>query len=180
VLAGAALFVFTLVSAMRTKFHHYVLPAVPPLAMLLGIWLDERIAESAKGRPQTPRSDRMLALGAHASWRSWDATSRRGAAFVTRRRGAPDATSSPTDTHGCGECDRMGAGLRRLRGVRCDGRARVDRARWRRGAVILSGGGRHIHRIRTGRLPRRAAPTAASAASWRRIIARAARSRRPH
>jgi len=64
VLAGAALFVFTLVSAMRTKFHHYVLPAVPPLAMLLGIWLDERIAESAKDGRRRLAATAVLAFGA--------------------------------------------------------------------------------------------------------------------
>ncbi len=31
---------FALFSLMETKFHHYVLPAVPPLAALVGIWLD--------------------------------------------------------------------------------------------------------------------------------------------
>jgi len=32
--------VFTLFSAMGTKFHHYILPAVPPVAMLVGVTLD--------------------------------------------------------------------------------------------------------------------------------------------
>ncbi len=40
-LLGAALLSFTLVSLMRTKFHHYVLVALPPIAMLGGIFLDE-------------------------------------------------------------------------------------------------------------------------------------------
>ena len=30
---------FALFELMETKFHHYVLPAVPPLAILVGIWL---------------------------------------------------------------------------------------------------------------------------------------------
>jgi len=35
------LFAFALFSFMGTKFHHYILPAVPPAAMLLGITVDE-------------------------------------------------------------------------------------------------------------------------------------------
>ena len=32
---------FTLFSLSVTKFHHYILPAVPPLAILVAIWLDD-------------------------------------------------------------------------------------------------------------------------------------------
>src|SRR5437870_9798864 len=32
---------FALFSLMLTKFHHYILPAVPAAAMLIGIYLDE-------------------------------------------------------------------------------------------------------------------------------------------
>lgn len=39
---GAGLAAFALVSAMRTKFHHYMLITLPPFAALLGIWLAER------------------------------------------------------------------------------------------------------------------------------------------
>ena len=45
VMVGGALCALALVAAMRTKFHHYVLIALPPLAILTGIWLDERVAE---------------------------------------------------------------------------------------------------------------------------------------
>lgn len=48
-LFGAALAGFALVTAMRTKFHHYVLVTVPPLAMIAGLFVDERIAEHARG-----------------------------------------------------------------------------------------------------------------------------------
>jgi 4-amino-4-deoxy-L-arabinose transferase-like glycosyltransferase len=41
VLFATALVTFTLVSMMRTKFHHYVLPALPAIAMLVGLTLDE-------------------------------------------------------------------------------------------------------------------------------------------
>ncbi|WP_394835522.1 glycosyltransferase family 39 protein [Pendulispora rubella] len=63
-LFGSALFTFTLVSAMRTKFHHYVLPAVPPLAMLVGIWLDERLSEAEKPGRRRLLASAVLAFGA--------------------------------------------------------------------------------------------------------------------
>jgi hypothetical protein len=37
---------FALFASMPTKFHHYIFPAVPPVAMLIGIWLD-RVATRA-------------------------------------------------------------------------------------------------------------------------------------
>ncbi|HEY8075835.1 MAG TPA: glycosyltransferase family 39 protein [Labilithrix sp.] len=52
-LFGAALVGFALVSAMRTKFHHYILVALPPIAMLTGMWLDERTTERAGSRRAT-------------------------------------------------------------------------------------------------------------------------------
>ena len=39
------LFAYALFTAMGTKFHHYIFPAVPPLAMLLGVALDDIIGE---------------------------------------------------------------------------------------------------------------------------------------
>lgn len=39
---GAGLAAFALVSAMRTKFHHYMLITLPPFAALAGMWLAER------------------------------------------------------------------------------------------------------------------------------------------
>jgi 4-amino-4-deoxy-L-arabinose transferase-like glycosyltransferase len=44
ILVGAVLTSFTLVSLMETKFHHYVLVALPAIAMLAGIWLDAALA----------------------------------------------------------------------------------------------------------------------------------------
>jgi 4-amino-4-deoxy-L-arabinose transferase-like glycosyltransferase len=38
-------FAFALFTAMLTKFHHYIFPAVPPAAMLTGIMLDRMIGE---------------------------------------------------------------------------------------------------------------------------------------
>lgn len=60
---GAALVAFTLVSVMRTKFHHYVLVVVPPLAMIAGLFVDERIAEHARGRPRFA-GNALLLVGA--------------------------------------------------------------------------------------------------------------------
>lgn len=48
--AGAA---FALFNAMITKFHHYIFPAVPPLALLIGLFLDR-----ALGDAETPRKER--------------------------------------------------------------------------------------------------------------------------
>ncbi len=36
---------FAVVSASMTKFHHYILPAIPPLAILLGWFLDDALGE---------------------------------------------------------------------------------------------------------------------------------------
>ncbi|WP_437724644.1 ArnT family glycosyltransferase [Sorangium sp. So ce861] len=42
------LFGFALFSLMLTKFHHYILPAVPPAAMLTGILLDDMLRLEAR------------------------------------------------------------------------------------------------------------------------------------
>jgi len=41
---------FSLFSAMTTKFHHYIFPAVPPLAALIGILLDDWLPAGAFSR----------------------------------------------------------------------------------------------------------------------------------
>ena len=41
------IFAFALFSLMLTKFHHYILPAVPPAAMLIGILLDGMLTRHA-------------------------------------------------------------------------------------------------------------------------------------
>ena len=56
-LAGWFLLGFVLFSVMGTKFHHYCLPLVPPLAMLVGIALD-RLWRSSK---HTDASARLMA-----------------------------------------------------------------------------------------------------------------------
>ncbi len=40
------LFAFALFSFMGTKFHHYIFPAVPPVAMLVGIVLDDMLGDA--------------------------------------------------------------------------------------------------------------------------------------
>lgn len=42
---------FTLFSAMITKFHHYIFPAVPPAAILTGLLVDRMFGESSGGKP---------------------------------------------------------------------------------------------------------------------------------
>jgi 4-amino-4-deoxy-L-arabinose transferase-like glycosyltransferase len=42
---------FALFSAMPTKFHHYILPAVPPAAMLTGILLDDMARTAGRAAP---------------------------------------------------------------------------------------------------------------------------------
>ncbi len=39
------LFAFALFSFMGTKFHHYIFPAVPPIAMLVGVVLDDMLGK---------------------------------------------------------------------------------------------------------------------------------------
>jgi len=57
------LFAFALFSLMLTKFHHYILPAVPPAAMLTGILLDGMLTR-AKDRASRPlRETALYALG---------------------------------------------------------------------------------------------------------------------
>lgn len=45
-------FAFALFTAMLTKFHHYIFPAVPPAAMLTGIVLDRMLGEGALSKPR--------------------------------------------------------------------------------------------------------------------------------
>ncbi len=44
------LFGFALFSFMGTKFHHYIFPAVPPVAMLIGVMLDDMLGKSSPVR----------------------------------------------------------------------------------------------------------------------------------
>jgi 4-amino-4-deoxy-L-arabinose transferase-like glycosyltransferase len=59
------LFAFALFSLMLTKFHHYILPAVPPAAMLTGILLDGMLAraETRTARPYSETAIQALGVG---------------------------------------------------------------------------------------------------------------------
>jgi 4-amino-4-deoxy-L-arabinose transferase-like glycosyltransferase len=61
-------FSFALFSLMLTKFHHYILPAVPPAAMLTGILLDDAIttSEKAAGNEAVRRRFEQAVYGAVA------------------------------------------------------------------------------------------------------------------
>lgn len=52
---------FVLFSAMITKFHHYIFPAVPPAAILAGVFLDRLFGEDGEG---DPRVRRLATIGA--------------------------------------------------------------------------------------------------------------------
>ncbi len=53
-LVAWALVAFALVTVMKTKFHHYVFPAVPPIAVLVGVELSRLFGEPG-GRDRTAR-----------------------------------------------------------------------------------------------------------------------------
>jgi 4-amino-4-deoxy-L-arabinose transferase-like glycosyltransferase len=60
-------FAFALFSFMGTKFHHYIFPAVPPIAILIGVVLDDMLGTPERGviDPAQPpkRSTMPLYLG---------------------------------------------------------------------------------------------------------------------
>lgn len=58
-------FAFALFTAMLTKFHHYIFPAVPPAAMLTGILLDRMLGQGALAKPRS-LGKYLLGVGAGA------------------------------------------------------------------------------------------------------------------
>lgn len=42
---------FTLFSLSRTKFHHYIFPAIPPMAILIGILIEDLLSRPRRGAP---------------------------------------------------------------------------------------------------------------------------------
>jgi len=52
---------FTLFSAMITKFHHYIFPAVPPAALMVGLLLDRLWGNAKTGDDEAPRWHRWAA-----------------------------------------------------------------------------------------------------------------------
>jgi 4-amino-4-deoxy-L-arabinose transferase-like glycosyltransferase len=53
---------FTLYSAMITKFHHYVAPAAPPAAILIGVLLDRMLGPAAPAATAEPLRRRLPLL----------------------------------------------------------------------------------------------------------------------
>ncbi len=53
---------FTLFSAMTTKFHHYIFPAVPPASILIGLLLDRMLGEHRFGGRATLPAAVLAAL----------------------------------------------------------------------------------------------------------------------
>jgi 4-amino-4-deoxy-L-arabinose transferase-like glycosyltransferase len=66
------LFAFALFTLMGTKFHHYILPAVPPVAMLIGLAIDEvlgrreRAAAPSASADAAAQQSRMIGVAAAA------------------------------------------------------------------------------------------------------------------
>ncbi len=58
-------FAFGLFTAMLTKFHHYIFPAVPPAAMLTGIVVDRMLGDGRIARPGRTAAY-LLGMGAAA------------------------------------------------------------------------------------------------------------------
>jgi hypothetical protein len=54
---------FSLFTLMRTKFHHYILPAVPALSVLVGLYLAERWSEPPSPERQRAVVAHVLGLG---------------------------------------------------------------------------------------------------------------------
>jgi 4-amino-4-deoxy-L-arabinose transferase-like glycosyltransferase len=61
------LFAFGLFTWMQTKFHHYIFPAVPPVALLTGVLLDRLFGDAWRG-DRLDRLDRLGALGFGVGW----------------------------------------------------------------------------------------------------------------
>ena len=101
---------FFLFSAMITKFHHYIFPAVPPAAMMVGILLDRLWGPDpeapARRTPPRERSSRslaplvLLAMGIGALYGDLRGFDPRGASPRQRRR-IGCSTQAPYRQCGC-------------------------------------------------------------------------------
>jgi 4-amino-4-deoxy-L-arabinose transferase-like glycosyltransferase len=58
------LIAFALFTMMGTKFHHYILPAVPPAAMLAGAALDALLGSRERDEKEDPHARAMIRAGA--------------------------------------------------------------------------------------------------------------------
>jgi len=61
-----AVVTFALFAIMETKFHHYPLPAIPPLAILVGVWLDEIL--TTRERSVKAPEDGCLFPASRSAW----------------------------------------------------------------------------------------------------------------
>ena len=84
------LLTFGLFSVMGTKFHHYIFPAVPPAAMLIGITLDRMLGRSDESGASAPDAYERAMLGAACI----------GAALVCALVGRDLASTASTDQPG--------------------------------------------------------------------------------
>jgi hypothetical protein len=122
------LFAFALFSFMGTKFHHYIFPAVPPVAMLIGIVLDDMLGA------RSPAPGRAAPTAGPLRRRALlDAGGRADAAGLVLRDegGARTAPGSPSCSMGAGAWPRAGVGDDRRVRVALPGRDRAT-ARTRR------------------------------------------------
>jgi 4-amino-4-deoxy-L-arabinose transferase-like glycosyltransferase len=88
------LFAFFLFTFMGTKFHHYIFPAVPPAAMLIGVVLDDVLGD----KPLVKRGKMLayaLGLGLGAALATWGA-SRAWPGTVFGASPAPGTTGNTT------------------------------------------------------------------------------------
>ena len=113
---------FALFSFMGTKFHHYIFPAVPPVAMLIGVVLDDMLGKRRRStrRGSLPRLPRRARRPASAlAGRS--AIARHAAGVDPRARSPTGTWRDPSSADG--------RRARSWRGVGAGGRARC----WRSG-----------------------------------------------
>jgi len=91
------LFAFALFTLMLTKFHHYIMPALPPAAMLTGILLDEMVQRSGARKITDAFAEQYERV-------IWGAAAIGGGLlvfFVGRDLVGPRSTSSRTTTSAC-------------------------------------------------------------------------------
>ncbi len=62
-----AVFAFTLFTLSSTKFHHYIFPVFPPLAMLVGLLLDD-VLDGDEDAPQWPLLAAALGIVGLVAW----------------------------------------------------------------------------------------------------------------
>ena len=114
---------FTLFSAMITKFHHYIFPAVPPAAILVGLFVDRLWGHDPQGDEKVQRKTRWATVAALVGTDLSRARHRRvlggpawpGSTLVGSRRGARRLGARPRDVgRALLRADLRGCGTARL------------------------------------------------------------------